>query len=105
MDPETTGRIPIGLCKQAFMKLNSFMEDIQEIREDPGLTEDERYAFYNMSQTAGSMMAMLINFVKNEMDEYDFVNERIDMDNIDAFPELTEEQSTDTISDILHEPI
>ena len=34
MDNEIEYKLPLGLCKQAVMKLDSFMTDINEIKED-----------------------------------------------------------------------
>lgn len=90
MSEDNQHRIPLGLCKQAFMKLNSFMVDIYEIKEDEDLTEDEKYEFSQMAEVAGMLAARILNIVKKECEEEDFLNEDVTIDEIDNYPEKTE---------------
>ena len=35
-------RVPLGLCRHAVMKLDAFMADIHEIKEDEELSPEDR---------------------------------------------------------------
>lgn len=97
---ENNHRLPLGLCKQAFMKLESFVADIHEILEDEDLTQEEKYEFIQMAEVGGLLGARLLNIVKKECNEEDFLNEDVTLDDIDLFPER------ETVSpDILDEEI
>lgn len=76
-------RLPLGLCKQAFMKFQAAMQDLEEIIADEDLTDDERYEFYQMIEIGTMICLRLMNIVKKEMNEDDFVNEEIEMDALD----------------------
>ena len=39
---DTNYKIPLGLCKQAVMKLDSFINDINEIREDADIDPEDK---------------------------------------------------------------
>lgn len=82
-----TNTLPLGLCKQAVMKLDSFSADIREIIEDENLSPEHKLMFTQMVEMSGTMMAGILNIVSNEMDEESFVAETIDMDTIPEFPE------------------
>lgn len=94
------GKIPLGLCKQAAMKLESFMGDVMEIREDPDLDPQDRQDFETMSEMAGNMLAALINIVNKECEEHEFLGEKIPMDIINEYPELSIDDS-----DIMDDPV
>ncbi len=89
LDATSSGKIPLGLCKQALMKLESALGDINEIREDPDLDEETKYQFEQMAEIAGNMMAAIVNIVSREMGEEEFVAETIAMDPVDPFPDQT----------------
>lgn len=38
-------RMPLGLCKQATMKLDAFITDIHEIKEDEDLSPEDKQMF------------------------------------------------------------
>lgn len=82
-----TNVLPLGLCKQAFMKLESFMGDVREIMEEENIKPEHKLMFDQMVEMSGNMLAALINIVSTEMDEDLFVAETIDMDEIPEFPE------------------
>lgn len=90
MNDENQHRLPLGLCKQAFMKLDSFMGDIYEIKEDEDLTEDEKYEFTQMAEIAGMLATRILNIIKKECEEEDFLNEDVTIDEVDNYPEKTE---------------
>ena len=83
---ENTNRLPLGLCKQAIMKIDSFIGDINEIREEEGLTPDEIYELTQMAEISGMLASRLLNIVKKECNEEDFLNEDVNMDEIGTFP-------------------
>lgn len=95
---ENNHRLPLGLCKQAFMKLEAFMADVHEIREDEDLTPDEKYEFGQMLEVAELLGLRLLNIVKKECGEEEFLNEDVGLDPIDLFPETV-------MGDILDEEI
>lgn len=84
---EQDGKIPLGLCKQAAMKLEAFMIDIMEIKEDPDLEPEDRQDFETMAEISGTMLATIINIVNKECEEHEFIGEKIPMDDIDSYPE------------------
>lgn len=83
---DTNYKIPLGLCKQAVMKLDSFINDINEIREDADIDPEDKETFDQISEIAGTMIAAITNIVSKEINEDDFLNETIDMDEIDPYP-------------------
>lgn len=87
LENENEHRLPLGVCKQAFMKIESFVADIHEILEDEDLTSEERYEFLQMAEVGGLLGARLLNIVKKECDEEEFLNEDVAMDDLGLFPE------------------
>lgn len=83
---ENNGRIPLALAKQAFMKLESAMSDINEIKEDPDMTEREIHMMESVSEMLGTAMSVIINLVSEELGEDEFLSEEINMDKIDPYP-------------------
>ena len=76
----------MGILKQAFMKIQSFVDDIDEASEDNDLTEDEKYDFKQMVEL-GTLMAMrILTIVEQEMPEDEFLNIDIPMDEIEEYP-------------------
>lgn len=98
-DIATDGKIPLGLCKQAVMKLDSALVDINEIREDPDLTPDQKATFETLSDIICRVQANIVNIVAEECGEEEFLSEIVDMDEIDPYP-----GSVDA-TDILDTPI
>jgi len=88
-------------CKQAVMKMESAMSDINEIKESELLTEDEKHVFDNMIETTGDMMAVIVNMVseKSGVSEEDFMSEQITPEEISEYPDVNKSE------DILNEPI
>ena len=84
---ENESRLPLGICKQAIMKLDSFMVDVNEIAEDEEISNEDKEKFLYMSELAGNMMATIENMINREMDEADFIREEIGMDEIDEYPD------------------
>lgn len=65
-------RMPLGLCKQAAMKLDAFITDIHEIKEDEDLSPEDKQTFERIAEIAGAMLAAIINMVTKEMGEEEF---------------------------------
>lgn len=77
------GKLPLGLIKQATLKLDSFMTDINEIKDDPDIDDEDKATFETIIEISSTMLAHIINIVSKELDEEEFLNEQIQMDNID----------------------
>ena len=95
---EQDNKSPLGLCKQAVMKLDAFITDVREIIEDPDLDIEDRQDFETMAEMAGTMLATIVNIVNKECEEAVFLAETIPMDEIDEYPE-------DDMSDIMNTEI
>lgn len=87
MPKDNEYKIPLGLCKQAVMKLDSFMTDINEIREEEGLTAEDKQTFEQIAEITGTILAAIVNIVTREMGEEEFLSEDIALDEIDRYPE------------------
>lgn len=79
-------RIPLGLLKQAVMKLDASLNDINEAKLDEDLDENEVHALEGCSEIIYQVMAVIVNIVNQEMEEDEFISEQIDMDEIDEYP-------------------
>lgn len=86
MNEISDGKIPLGLCKQAALKLDSFISDCCEIKEDPDLDPKDKEDFDKMIELAGVMEATIVNIVSKEMGEEEFIGENIPMDEIGTYP-------------------
>ena len=84
-------KLPLGLCKQAAMKLEAFISDVMEIKEDEDLEPEDRQDFETMAEIGCTMLATLINIVSKECEEEYFLGEKIPMDEIDPYPEDEED--------------
>lgn len=80
------GKLPLGICKQAIMKYDSAMADVNEIINDEDIPEQQRELFRTISEYTGNIIALIYNEVQQEMNEEDFIAESIDMDEIDTWP-------------------
>lgn len=78
--------LPLGLMKQAVMKIESAMTDIYEIKEDDGLSDENKYAMNGIAEILGQVNAVIVNIVSEEMGEEEFLSEIVDMDPIDPYP-------------------
>jgi hypothetical protein len=92
---ENESHLPLGLCKQAAMKLDAFISDVHEIMEDEEITDADRQDFRVMVDLANNIMAHLINTVNREVPEAEFLSEEVPMDDIDPYPEA--EDDTDVL--------
>lgn len=79
-------RLPLGLCKQAVLKLEAFTGDIREILEDEGLTDEEKAIFQQIAEYSSVFMAHIVNIVSRECGEEEFLNENFPMDEIGQYP-------------------
>ena len=73
-------RVPLGLCRHAVMKLDAFMADIHEIKEDEDLSPEDRQTFEQIVETSGEMMAAIVNMVTKEIGEDEFLSENVAVD-------------------------
>jgi len=83
----TDGKLPLGILKQAVMKLDSANTDIKDAMADEDLTPDDVEALGQVSEILQNTEAYLYSMVSGEMDEDEFANEEVDMDEISEFPE------------------
>lgn len=99
MEEEIQYKIPLGVCKQACMKLNSFITDIHEMSEDPDVDPEDKETFIQIAEVAGIMMANIVNIVSKECGEEEFLNEDIPLDEIDIYPGDEDDIIDETIED------
>ena len=82
-------RLPLGIMKQACMKLDSALNDINEVLEDQEVSDKDKEDFITIKEYIGNIMAVIMNKVLREMDEDEFLNENINMDNLnDEYEEV-----------------
>lgn len=81
------GKLPLGIMKQAVMKLDSAGVDIREALEDEDLNDGQREILMQISEMLPSMMSAILNIIVDEIDEEEFSNEEVEMDMIDDYPE------------------
>lgn len=86
MSETPDGKIPLGLCKQAALKLESFIVDVCEIREDPDVDESDKEDLAKMVEMAGIMEATIINMVSKECGEEEFLSIDVPMDEVGSYP-------------------
>jgi len=77
------GKLPLGICKQAALKLDSFLTDIAEIEEDDDLDADIKNQFHVIRECANMILSSLLCIVQEEMDEDEFTREDVVMDDIE----------------------
>lgn len=100
MPENMEGKFPLGLCRQAVMKLDSFAGDIREIMEDPDIDNVDKENLSKMAEMAGMMMANIVNMVSREIGEEEFLSEDFEMDNIDEYPGMMEEEYSDDLGEL-----
>ena len=73
--PEDSGyKIPVDLCRHAAMKRDSFITDIHEIKEDEGLSPDDRPILEQIAEMSGTMLAAIINMAAKEVGEEELLS-------------------------------
>lgn len=78
--------LPLGIMRQAMMKLDSFITDMRESAEDEDISCKNKELFGYLAEEAGNILAVLTNMVMQEMGKDDFLDERLEPDAIDLFP-------------------
>ena len=79
---ENTAEVPLGLLKQASMKLAAAMSDINEIKEDDWTPPAVKEQMDAASEAVGNIIAFLTNTAMQGVDEETFLREEIAMDEI-----------------------
>lgn len=74
------GRLPLGIFKQAMMKLDSFHSDMYEIIEDEDINDEERKQCEVMAEIAYTMMSNISYIVSTEIDPDEFYDLKVEMD-------------------------
>lgn len=87
MSEDIQCKIPLGLCKQAVMKLDSFITDVHEIKEDADLDPEDKQIFEQIAEISGSIMAAIVHMVSKELGEEQFLSEDFIMDDMDKYSE------------------
>lgn len=90
-------KLPLGIMKQAIMKLDSALDDLNEIANDDDIDEIDKDDFGNMSECLTNIIAAMTIKASREIDEEEFIRENIQMDKIEPYP--------GEVSDILDELI
>lgn len=80
------GVLPLGLCRQAVLKLEAAASDIREIIEEEGLDATDKENFEKMAEIIGVMMANIVNIVSKEIGEEEFLAEQPELDEIGQWP-------------------
>ena len=83
---ENESKLPLGLCKQITLKLESVISDLYEIREDEDVSAEDKEVFQQMTEIAGNMEAAMINIVNKELGEEEFMQETVPMAEIGEYP-------------------
>lgn len=78
-------KLPLGICKQAVLKYESALNDINEILEDINDSE-QKEVFGVIAELTGNIISHIYNQVSAEMDEEEFIAEQIEMDEIGNWP-------------------
>jgi len=94
--------LPLGLYKQACMKLDAFTSDLFLIQEDASCTDDDKVELSCACNLCGDIGARLLNIIKRECNEDEFLSEDLPMDDIDDWPEPEDE---DVGEELLSTPI
>lgn len=84
-------QLPLGILRQATLKMDSFISDIYEVLEDPDITSEDRYQFEQIVEVSSTIQAVIINTIKREISEEDFLNENPEMDHLEPYPEYEED--------------
>ena len=90
LDPNTNQEIqhklPLGVLRQAIMKMESAMVDVLEAKEDDDLSDENKHVMEGIGEILGQCVAVIVNITNEEIGEEEFLREMIDMDEIDPFP-------------------
>ncbi|MBO4736171.1 MAG: hypothetical protein J5614_07225, partial [Paludibacteraceae bacterium] len=68
-------KFPLGIARQAIMKLDSLMIDLSEMSQEEGLDDTIVDALGTMVEMSAMMEASLLNMVSSEMGEEEFLGE------------------------------
>ncbi len=79
-------KLPLGLMKQAVMKLDSALSDLYEISNDDDIDEIDKNDFDNMSEYITNIIAAITIKASKEIGEEEFIRENINMDEIEPYP-------------------
>jgi hypothetical protein len=79
-------KLPLGIMKQAVMKLDSALSDLHEIACDDDIDEIDKKDFENMSDYISNIIAAITIKASKEINEEEFIRENINMDEIEPYP-------------------
>ena len=81
-----THKLPLGIMKQAVMKLDSALSDLHEIACDDDIDETDKNDFEDMSECISNIIAAITIKASKEIGEEEFIRENINMDEIEPYP-------------------
>ncbi len=79
-------KLPLGVCKQAILKYESALNDINEILSDEDIDDEQRETFSTIAEYTGNIIAHIYTEVSSAIGEEEFLAEQIEMDKIDNWP-------------------
>lgn len=79
-------KLPLGIMKQAIMKLDSALDDLNEIANDDDIDEIDKGDFESMIECLANMLAAITIKANREISEEEFIRENINMDEIEPYP-------------------
>lgn len=88
-------KLPIVACKQAILKFESALADINEILEE--CPDEMKEDFQIIAGYTGAIISRIYNQVKEVMNEDEFISETIEMENIGLWPGEHEDIMNDKI--------
>lgn len=101
--PNEGSGLPLGILRQACMKLESFSTDIREILEQEELDPADKQDFETMVELSNRMLATIVNMVNKEMGEEEFLSEQPEMDVIGEWPNLYPDEAPPLEDEIIDE--
>jgi len=75
-------KLPLGILKQITLKFDSVLSDINELLNSD-IDESEKNKFMQMKEIVHDMLSATYSTVQTEMDEDEFANMYIEMDDIE----------------------
>jgi len=84
----------VDLYKEAIMKIDAFMADIRELREEDSINTEDKETLTQMAEYAGIIEATLVNMLRRETggEDEEYISESFDIEPLyDLFPEIYNE--------------
>ena len=77
------------IAKHAVMKLDSLLTDLHELNEEETITESVKRQISELIYKTSMIEAVMVNLLrtKDDTDDNEFINESVEMDEIEPYPE------------------